>query len=262
MIEWHDDAIVLSSRAHGEDAAVVQLLTRRHGRHAGLVRGGQSRRARGVYEPGNRVQATWRARLADHLGRFICEAVAAPGARLLDRPERLAALAAMAAVAEQALPEREAHPAAFEGTQALVDALEGEHWAEAYVHWELLLLRELGFGLDLSACAGGGNDRLAYVSPRSGRAVSLSAGEPYRAKLLALPGFLAGHGGGGEAEVARGLHLTGYFLARHIFNPGERDLPAARRRLAERFGPALTDREAAAGEEAGHTPVDPPPGML
>jgi len=235
MIEWQDEGIVLSRRAHGEDAAIVHLLTRAHGRHAGVVRGGQSRRVRGTYEPGNTVQATWRARLADHLGHYTCELLHSPLADLLGAPDRLAALAAAAAVAEGALPEREAHPGAYAGTQALIAALAEDHWAEAYVHWELLLLGELGFGLDLTACAGGGNDALAYVSPRTGRAVSLSAGAPYHDRLLTLPGFLAGRGGGGPDEVAQGLRLTGYFLRRHIFHPGDRDLPAARRRLAERF---------------------------
>lgn len=235
MIEWQDEGIVLSRKAHGEDAAILQLLTREHGRHAGLVRGGQSRRTRSTYEPGNTVQATWRARLADHLGQYSCELVDSPLAGLLGAPDRLAALASAAAVAETALPEREVHAAAYEGTQALIAALSGEVWAEAYVHWELLLLRELGFGLDFSECAGGGNDRLAYVSPRSGRAVSLSAGAPYRDRLLNLPGFLAGYGGGGLAEVAQGLRLTAYFLQRHIFHPTDRDLPGARQRFAERF---------------------------
>ncbi len=246
MIEWRDEAIVLAARPHGEDAVVLQLLTRERGRHAGLVRGGQSRRSRANYQPGNRVEARWRARLADHLGNYVCELVDSPGARLLEAPGRLEALAAAVAVAERALPEREAHPGAFEGTAALVAELEGAHWAEAYVRWELLLLAELGFGLDLSRCAGGGaNDQLAYVSPRTGRAVSLAAGEPYRDRLLPLPGFLAGRGGGGDDEVARGLALTGHFLERHVFHLQEHPLPGARRRLAERFRRLRPDAGAA-----------------
>ena len=238
-MEWHDQGIVLSARPHGESAVVLQLLTRAHGRHAGLVRGGQGRRARGVLQPGNRVAATWRARLADHLGSFACELEASHAARLMDDPDRLAALSAAAAVSERALPEREPHPACFEGLQALLEALEGDHWAEAYVGWEMALLAELGFGLDLGSCAAGGaNDQLAYVSPRTGRAVSLAAGEPYRDRLLALPGFLAGRGGGGTEEVGQGLNLTGFFLERFVFAPQDRPLPPPRRRLAERFAPA------------------------
>lgn len=253
MIEWRDTGIVLSARPHGEDAALVQLLTRDHGRHAGLVRGGQSRKHRGTYQPGNRVDAAWRARLPDHLGNFACELEASAAARLFDAPERLEALAAAMAVAEHALPERTAHPAAFDGTLALLDALEGLHWAEALVHWELSMLREVGFGLDLSACAGGGNDRLVYVSPRTGRAVSAAMGDPYRDRLLALPGFLAGYGGGGAREVAQGLRLTGYFLRRHVFHPEDTDLPAARQRLETRFAEA---DDAATGRR-----VDPPAGV-
>ena len=241
-MDWSDDGIVLSARPHGESSAVVVLLTREHGRHAGLVRGAQGRKARGLYEPGNRVHATWRARLAEHLGGYSCELLGNTAAKLLDDPDRLAALSAAAAVCDKALPEREPHPAAYEGLLALIEALDGDHWAEAYVAWELALLADLGFGLDLTHCAAGGdNDQLAYVSPRSGRAVSLAAAEPYKDRLLALPGFLIGRGGGGSAEVAQGLALTGYFLERQIFGPQERPLPPARQRLAERFPGSTAD---------------------
>ena len=236
MIEWQDQGIVLSTRPHGETSAIVQLMTREHGRHAGLLRGGQGRQARALLQPGNRVAAVWRARLADHLGNWTCELEASHAARLLDQPERLAALAAAAAVTEWALAERECHPACFEGLLALLGALEGDHWAEAYVGWELALLAELGFGLDLSGCAGGGaNDQLAYVSPRSGRAVSLAAGEPYRDRLLLLPGFLIGRSEGGPLEVALGLRLTGFFLERFVFAPQNRSLPTPRERLTAHF---------------------------
>jgi len=246
-MQWKEDAIVLSARPHGENAAVVVLLTREHGRHAGLVRGAQGRRARGLYQPGNRVSATWRARLDEHLGSYECDLVESVAARLFDDPMRLAALSAATALCEATLPERELHPLVYDGFLALLDALAGEHWAEAYVGWELALLAELGFGLDLSACAGGGpNDQLAYVSPKSGRAVSLSAGAPYKDKLLILPGFLAGRGGGGAAEVAQGLALTGYFLEQRVFAPHHQRLPPARHRLAERFPAAALDRPAAA----------------
>lgn len=241
MIEWSDDGIVLSARPHGESSAVVVLLTREHGRHAGLVRGGQSRKARGLYEPGNRLSATWRARLSEHLGGYTCELLANTVALLLDEPARLAALSSAAAVCDKALPEREPHPGAYEGMLALIEALGGDHWAEAYVAWEVALLADLGFGLDLASCAAGGdNDQLAYVSPRTGRAVSLAAAEPYKDRLLALPAFLIGRGAGGPAEVAQGLALTGYFLERQIFGPQDRPLPPARQRLAERFPLVVT----------------------
>nr|WP_085122708.1 DNA repair protein RecO [Tistlia consotensis] len=244
---WSDEAFVLAARPHGESSAVVQLLTRDHGRHAGLVKGGQGRRQRPVLQPGNRVAVSWSARLADHLGNLTLELEAANAAHWLDDAGRLSALASAAAVSEVALPEREPHPACFEAFQALVESLGGAHWAEVYVQWELLLLRELGFGLDLSSCAAtGGNDQLAYVSPRSGRAVSLAAAEPYRDRLLALPGFLAGRGGGGPVEIAQGLRLTGHFLERHVFHPRDRALPAARQRLTQRF-PAPLDAAGPAG---------------
>ncbi len=235
-MHWSDDGIVLSARAHGENGTIVQLLTRTQGRHAGLVRGGQGRRARGVLQPGNLVAAQWSGRLPEHLGSYACEPVTGYAARVLDDPARLAALSAAAAVSEGALPEREAHPACFDGLLALLEALPGDHWAEVYVHWELALLAELGFGLDLATCAaGGGNDHLAYVSPKSGRAVSLAAGEPYREKLLPLPGFLAGRGGGGPEEVGQGLAVTGFFLERFVFAPHHKPLPPARQRLSGRF---------------------------
>lgn len=235
-MNWTDDAIVLSARPHGETSTVVHLLTRAHGRHPGLVRGGQGARARGIYQPGNCVSAAWSGRLSEHLGSYSCELVESHAARVLDEPARLAALSAATAVSEQALPERESHTPCYQGFLALLAALNGDHWAEVYVSWELALLAELGFGLDLTACAAGGdNDQLAYVSPKTGRAVSLAAGEPYKEKLFSLPGFLAGRGSGGAREVAEGLRLTGFFLERHVFAPHHKPLPAARLRLAERF---------------------------
>ncbi|MGO1117326.1 DNA repair protein RecO [Rhodovibrionaceae bacterium A322] len=236
MIEWSDDALVLSTRPHGENGALVQLLTREKGRHAGMVRGGQGRQQRPVLQIGNQVMATWKARLSDHLGTYSLELTQGHAARFLDDPARLSALTSAAALCDSLLPEREPHPACYEGLVALIDALSGESWAEIYIHWELLLLRELGFGLNLEDCAAGGdNSQLAYVSPKSGRAVSLAAGEPYRDRLLPLPPFLVGLSAGGEDEVAQGLRLTGYFLERHLFHPRDKELPASRQRLQQRF---------------------------
>lgn len=246
-MDWQDRGIVLSARPHGESAAVVQLLTEHHGRHAGLVRGGQSRRQKGVLQPGNRVAAEWRARLAEHLGSYVLELEASHAARLMDDAGRLEALSAALGVVERALAEREPHPACYLGLAALLEALEGDHWGEAYVGFELALLAELGFGLDLKACAAGGsNDQLAYVSPKSGRAVSLAAGEPYRDRLLPLPGFLIGRGEGGAEEVGQGLRMTGYFLERLVFRPHDWALPAARVNLATRFAGASAAKGTAA----------------
>lgn len=237
-MEWIDEGIVLAARKHGETSAVVTLLTRVHGRHAGLVRGGTGKAARGVLQPGNRVAARWHARLAEHLGLLACEMTHPFAAAVLDHPDRLAALAAACAVAEAALPEREPCPEVYDGLLALLGAIEDDVWPVAYVRWELGLLAALGFGLDLSECvATGGNDQLAYVSPKSGRAVSLAAGEPYKGRLLALPPFLAAGGGNGATPDALldGLRLTGHFLERHVFAPTGGAMPPARRRLEERL---------------------------
>ena len=240
-MEWTDDAFVLAARPHGENALIVSLLTRTRGRHAGIVQGGVSRGKRPVYEPGNRVAATWRARLAEHLGSWQCELADTPAARFIDDPVRLAALAAAAAVADQALPEREPHPRAYDGFLAFIDVLESEVFGAGYVGWELGLLAELGYGLDLSQCAATGtNDDLAYVSPRTGKAVSLSAGEPYRDRLLHLPGFLIGRGDATEDQVMAGLTLTGHFLERHAFAPHNRGIPPARTRFVDRLGRSAT----------------------
>lgn len=238
-MEWSDEGVVLSARPHGEDAAILQLLTQAHGRHAGLVRGGQGRRLSGLLQPGSAVRATWRGRLPEHLGSYACEPLGTPLGLLLDAPGPLAALSSALALAELALPERALLPGAYEGLQALLAALGEPHWGEAYVVWELQLLRLLGFGLDLGRCgATGATEDLVYVSPRSGRAVSREAGAPYRERLLALPGFLVGSGAGGPAEIALGLALTGHFLERSICHPQNRALPPARERLARRFAAA------------------------
>lgn len=241
-MDWSEDGIVVAARKHGESSALVQLLTRGHGRHAGLVRGGAGSRARGVYQPGNLVAARWRARLPEHLGVFTCELERSTAAAFLDDPLRLAGLSAACAIASSALPERHPYPALYDATLALIEAIADEpEWAAVYVRWELGLLDELGFGLDLSACAAtGANDDLAYVSPKTGRAVSRAAGEPYRDRLLALPGFLVGTGEAGAGDVAAGLRLTGDFIDRHLFAPHERKLPAARERFVERFARTTT----------------------
>lgn len=243
-IEWSDEGIVLAARPHGESALVLQLLTREHGRHAGLLQGGQSRRRRSLFEPGSRLSVVWRARLAEHLGQYTAEATASGLASLLELPGPLAALASCLAVAEKALPEREPHRPCYDGLVALIEALDGEHWGEATVLWELQLLAELGYGLDLTTCAvTGAQDDLAYVSPRSGRAVSLGAAVPYRERLLALPGFLVGRGEGGAREVLEGLTLTGHFLEQGPFQVQHQPLPAARQRLQERFAKAVLAAE-------------------
>lgn len=236
-MDWRDTGFVLTARRHGESALIVELLTETHGRHAGLVRGGQSPKRRAVLQPGNLVAASWRGRLPEHLGAFEIELLRPHAAALIDDPDRLATLAAAAALTAAALPEHEPHGDVFERFAALIAALDSATaWPQRYVIWECELLAALGYGLDLSACAvTGGNDDLAYVSPRSGRAVSRSAGEPYHDKLLPLPAFLRGDTEASGAEVLAGLTLTGYFLHHHLLAPQGRTLPEARARLADRL---------------------------
>jgi DNA repair protein RecO (recombination protein O) len=202
-----------------------------------------SKTARGLYQPGNLLSVTWKARLEDQLGLYACELVEANAAALLTEPGRLAALSAACAVAEAALPERQPHPMLFDATLALIAALRDAPdpgYGAAYVEWEAVVLQDLGFGLDLAACAlTGVTDDLAWVSPKTGRAVSAAAGAPWRDKLLALPPFLReGVEDGPEPDVAaivQGLRLTGWFLDRHALAAQDRCLPPARVRFGQRW---------------------------
>ncbi len=247
-MEWSDEGIVLSARTHGESAAIVTLLTREHGRHLGLVRGGTGRRARGLYQPGNRLQVNWRGRLAEHLGAFNCEMIEAVAAPMMADPLRLACLSSLCAVTETALPERDPHQSVFEALGLVLAALaeaDATVWQSVYVKWEIGLLQELGFGLDFSQCAATGSvENLTHVSPRTGRAVSAEAAGPYRDKLLALPAFLLAGGGTPSTEdIVSALQTTGYFLERHVFsNRREAKAPDARQRFADRLSrrPAIS----------------------
>jgi DNA repair protein RecO (recombination protein O) len=234
---WRDIGFVLATRRHGENALIVDLLTREHGRHAGLVRGGQSPKVRAMLQSGNEVAAVWRGRLDEHLGTIACEMVRAHAARLLDDPGRLAGLTSAAALVGAALPEREPHGDVFTSFARLIEALDSAvDWPAQYVRWEHDLLSALGFGLDLSRCAvSGATAGLAYVSPRTGRAVSRTSGLPYHDKLLPLPEFLWRNTPADEAQLDLGMTLTGHFLVHHVFAPQGRTLPAARMRLAERM---------------------------
>ena len=234
-MEWHDDGIVLAARQHGESSAILTLLTREHGRHKGLVRGGMGLRKRGLFQPGNRVRATWRGRLSEHLGSYTCEMTTAVAAPFMDDRLRLAALSATCAMAEAALPERERHEPVYEGVGILLDILDQDIWPTIYVKWEMGLLQELGFGLDLTCCAATGvTENLTYVSPKSARAVSTYAAEPYKHALLRLPGFLIDKRQTASwPDIADGLRLTGFFLDRQVFAQMQsRQAPPARGRLA------------------------------
>jgi DNA repair protein RecO (recombination protein O) len=241
-MEWHDRAFVLTARRHGENGAIVELLTEEHGRHAGLVRGGQSPKLRAVLQLGNEVAAVWRGRLSEHLGTIACELVRPHAAGLLDDPDRLAGLTAAAALVAAALPERELYPDVFASFEGLLRALDSAaDWPARYVGWERDLLAALGFGLDLGRCAVSGTTiDLAYVSPRTGRVVSRAAGLPYRDKLLVLPRFLWCDEPADRRQIELGMMLTEHFLVHHVFVPQGRTLPAARSRLAERMRRAAT----------------------
>src|SRR4029077_16413421 len=239
-MEWRDTGYVLAARRHSESALIVEWLTAEHGRHGGLVRGGQSPRRRALLQPGNRVAASWRGRLPEHLGTFDCELVEAHAARLLDDPDHLAVLGAATALLLAALPEGEPHGDLYASLAGLLDALDSAEWAQSYVKWECELLAGLGFGLDLPRCAATGvSQDLAYVSPRSGRAVSRAAGLLYHDKLLELPSFLWRPGQTGRhanpGEIVAGLELTRYFLLHHVMASHAGKLPDARERLADRM---------------------------
>ena len=239
-MEWSDEGMILSVRPHGETGAVLELFTRRNGRHLGLVHGGRSRKLRPILQIGNHVEASWKARLADHLGHFALELRKSYAALVLDDPAALAALASIAALA-RLLPERDPHPNLFEITLFVLGYLEErEVWPALLVRWELALLEELGFGLDLTACAAtGARTDLIYVSPKSGRAVSAVAGEPYKERLLALPPFLLGRPPAGvtAADVAAGLALTEHFLLARVLRPRDLAMPEARNRLLSYLRP-------------------------
>jgi DNA repair protein RecO (recombination protein O) len=239
-MEWLDEAVIVSVRPHGETAAVVELLTRTHGRHAGLVHGGRSRKSRPVLQIGNHVSARWKARLSDQLGHMTIELERAYAAAAMDDPAALAGLNALCALA-RVLPERDPHPNLYEITLFVLGFFDDSRiWPALYVRWELALLDELGFGLDLTSCAStGSRDELCYVSPKSGRAVSQQAGAPYHNRLLTLPAFLTpDRPTGGNAtvtpgDIAAGLALTGHFLNERVFAARDQAVPDARARLRE-----------------------------
>lgn len=236
-MEWQAPAVVLDSRPHGEAGAVVTLLTEQHGRHAGLAKGGASRAQAPVWQPGNLVEVRWVARLPDQLGALSGELVHAAAALAMEDPLALAVLRAATSLAEGALPEREPHPRIFRGLVALVATLARGAKAALpeLVRWEAELLADLGYGLDLARCAvTGAREELAFVSPRSGRAVSEAAAGEWRERLLVLPRFLLGQGPSGPEDWRAGLRLTGHFLARDVFGTQHLGLPAARAMLLDR----------------------------
>jgi DNA repair protein RecO (recombination protein O) len=236
MIGWREEGTLLSVRRHGESSAIVEVFTEGHGRYLGVVRGGASRKLAPLLQPGAQLDATWSARLDDHIGSFTVEPVKSRAAAILDDRLALAGLNAMTALLSFTLPEREAHELLYRRSLGLFDLLGRDpSWPVVYLRWELSLLEEMGFGLDLRSCAvTGARDDLAYVSPKSGRAVSAEGAGEWADRLLPLPPILLGQGNGPVAEILEGLRTTGHFLT-HWLAPalGDRPLPAARQRLID-----------------------------
>ena len=244
-MEWSGEATVMTQRRHGENAVIVTVLARDAGLISGLVPGGASTKRAAMLQPGNRLALRWRARLEDQLGTFAAEpARARPG--LIAGADALAGVNAVTALITFALPERDPHPRLTDATEALLDLMDtapapapgaAPVWAEAYLQWEMRLLDEMGFGLDLSRCAvTGTREGLAYVSPRSGRAVSAAAAGDWAPKLLPLPAMLGGRGNGGIDDA---LALTGYFLTARLTEAhAGKPLPPARARLVARLANA------------------------
>jgi DNA repair protein RecO (recombination protein O) len=229
-MEWTDEGIVLGVRRHGESSAIVELLTRGHGRHLGLVRGGAGSRMRPLLQPGNSVRAVWRARLDEHLGYYQVEGLRLRAATLLASSHAVYGVTHLASLA-RLLPERDPHEGIYEMLDRTLDDF--DDIGEAAVHliqFELAMLTELGFGLDLESCAATGETSdLVYVSPKSGGAVSRQAGDPWRDRLLRLPQFLRqSEGGWSDSDLQDGFRLTGLFLLRHVLEPRGQDHSDAR----------------------------------
>lgn len=234
-MEWTDEGFVLGIRRHGETSAIVEAMTRAHGRHLGMVKGGRSKTLQPVLQPGNAVRLVWRARIDEHLGTFAVEGLILNTGRFLSSRLALYAVTHLAALV-RLLPERDPHPAIHDALGQLLSTLDDERLTPALVaRFELEMLGELGFGLDLSQCAATGTTAdLVFVSPRTGRAVSRAAGLPFEARLLPLPAFLAGgEGSPTPADVADAFRLTGHFLERDVFGPRGSAMPRARQALVD-----------------------------
>jgi DNA repair protein RecO (recombination protein O) len=221
-MQWQDEAIILGVKRHGETSVIAELMTRERGRHLGLVRNGRSRTMQPVLQPGNTVEATWRARLDEHLGQLSLEPLSFRAAQLMEHAASLHGVQALAALL-RLLPERDPHPHLFDMLNIVLDHLHEPTGAgELFIRFELAVLNDLGFGLDLSECAAtGAKQDLEYISPKSGRAVSRSAGQPYADRMFALPEFL--REGSNKAATLDSLSgafkMTQYFLARHVYEP-------------------------------------------
>ncbi|WP_420011846.1 DNA repair protein RecO [Tateyamaria sp.] len=237
-MEWRGTGILLSVRRHGETSAIIDVFTENRGRHAGVVRGGTSRKIAPILQPGAQLDVAWRARLEDHIGSFVVEPLRSRAALVMGNRLALAGLNAVTALLVFCLPERDAHGPLYRQTEQLLDLLgQDDLWPLAYLRWEVALLNEMGFGLDLTACAvTGATEDLIYVSPKTGRAVSAKGAGEWASRLLPLPAVLQGQGEAPDAEVAQALETTGYFLSAHMApDLGTRPLPDARARFVAAF---------------------------
>ena len=236
-MKWEDEGMLLSSRNYGEHSAIIEVLTRSHGRHAGLVKYAHSKRNASILQPGMQLRVAWNARLSEHLGVFTIDKVKSRTSDLIQTKQTLLGFNSLISLLLISLPEREPVLRLYQATISLVDAMkEDKKWLVGYVHWELLILAELGFGLDLSKCAVTGKSvDLIYVSPKSGRAVSAKAGKKWEKNLLPLPHFLTLEHNEVETDskmVSRGMILTGYFLEKWSQdNLEKKSLPRARHRF-------------------------------
>ncbi len=237
-MEWRDEGVLLNLRRHGETSAIIEVFTAEHGRHAGVVRGGASRKMSAHLQPGAQLDVVWRARLEDHIGTYTAEVIRGRAGMVMDDRLALAGLNAVTSLLGFTLPERESHPTLYRRSVALLDLLhEPEIWPLAYLRWELALLEDLGFGLDLSRCAVTGVETdLIYVSPKSGRAVSRDGAGDWADRLLPLPPVMLRKGDASDAEIAQALGTTGYFLSHHVAATfGDKPLPEARARFVKAF---------------------------
>jgi DNA repair protein RecO (recombination protein O) len=230
-MEWRDEGLITGLKKYGETSVILEAMTKEHGRHLGLVKGGRSKRMHAMLQPGNQIEIVWRARLDEHLGTYAIEATALRAARLLTNAEALHALNLITSLL-RLMPERDPHPNLYRAASLIAEELDtSDHVPAMLVRFEMIILAELGFGLDLGTCAAtGGHDDLIYVSPKSGRAVSRAAGAPYHDKLLALPTFLRGDDHETKppsCDIRNGFKLTEYFLMRDLFAPRGLPMPEA-----------------------------------
>ncbi len=237
MNSWVDQGVILSIRPHGENGGIISLLTQNHGRYSGYVYGAKSSKMRGILEIGNVVRAEWQSKDFEGLGKYDIELDSNNIVNIMDNPKKLLTLQSLCTLVDKTLPEREEHVNIYNSVIAMLDSFNNDMWEAVYVYWEIGLLKELGFGLDLDKCAvTGTTEKLSHISPKTGRAVCEIEAEPYKDKLLELPKFLNPNIENlEEIDIFAGLRLTGYFLQSRIFDNYNKLLPDVRLRLLNKY---------------------------